>query len=105
MMLAGAHERPQRRGSAGCPQSGRCAGWGSGDVSRPPVFLVASVPKAVRSGFAQDPSRGRDWVLERRRWGQRRAAPAWESEPGVPDPPCATLEKSVLTGAVFRLSN
>lgn len=83
------------------PTERRCAGWGSGDLSRPPVLSVAFVPKAVRSGFAQEPKQGAVLGVEKATLGAEAASPAWESESGVPDPSCATLDKSALTGAQF----
>lgn len=52
----GVHERPRRRGSPGCPESGRCAGGGR-DARRPLLLPVASVcPQSGPDGVA--PRRG-----------------------------------------------
>lgn len=82
---AGAHERPRRRGSAGCPESGRWAGVGAGDGSRPLFPSVASVcPQSGADWVAQDPRRGGGGVgsarvPDRARVGAEAGSSAWES--------------------------
>lgn len=67
---AGAHERPRRRGFAGCPESRRCAGRGSGDESRPRFSrCLRSVHKAVRTGSSKTQGGGRYQGAERDRAG------------------------------------
>lgn len=55
---AGVHGRPRRRGSAGCPESGRCAG-GRPQIRADFILSVASVcPQSGPDGVAPRPKAG-----------------------------------------------
>lgn len=55
---AGVHERSRRRGSARCPESGRCAGGGRRCQEAPLSPGGLGLPQSGPDGVAQDPRRG-----------------------------------------------
>ena len=106
---AGAHERPRRRGSAGCPESGRWAGGGRrreqasislGGLGVPPkrrrLGCPGPKPGEQCQGAGQGEGGGRGGLLGLGIWnlGSRNSPP--------PPPTCATLDKSLfLSGSQF----
>lgn len=106
---AGAHERPRRRGSAGCPESGRWAGGGRrreqasislGGLGVPPkrrrLGCPGPKPGVQCQGAGQGEGGGRGGLFGLGIWnlGSRNSPP--------PPLTCATLDKSLLiSGSQF----
>lgn len=76
----GVRGRPGRRGSAGCPQSGRCAGGGRRREQVPHSFSGLGLPpKRPGRGWPNTQGGGRYRGAERARVGTEAGCPAWES--------------------------
>lgn len=103
---AGVHERSRRRGSARCPESGRCAGGGRRCQEAPLSPGGLGLPQSGPDGVAQDPRRGAVPGCWKGGGGGRGAARPGSLELRVsgppPPPPPATLDKSfLLSGSQF----